>query len=268
MSGIISWLTRNKWINAFVLLCYFLAVVLPHKKFGTFLNTKVFKGITRAEYNQIVLWIASVVLLIFCCVLIRNIYKLKQRKWLIGYLIVNVILAGLALRYLFAINIEVIHYPQYALFAIFCYPILGNLHQTLIWTTIAGAIDEAYQYFYLAPKDTFYYDMNDVITNLIGAVFGLLFLWSFGFHNQRRNAFLRSSAFYGLIGVALIILISCATGLLSIYPSDISSYQLLRTWPEGFWREINYGGVYHVTGPLEGAIITIGLWAFYSKLGK
>ena len=268
MSGIISWLTRNKWINALVLLGYFLAVVLPHKKFGTFLNTQVFKGITRAEYNQIVLSFALVALLIFCTVLFRKIYKHTSRKLLSSYLLVNVIFAGLVMRYLFVINIEVVHYPQYALFAILCFPLFNNYRHTLIWTTIAGALDEAYQYFYLAPKDTFYYDMNDVITNLIGGVFGLLFLWSFNIPERKSGPFWKSSGFYGLVAIVTLIIVFNLAGVLSIYPSDEVPYQLLRKSPEGFWTNANHGVVYHIVRPFEGAIITTALWAFYSNLGK
>jgi len=268
MIRIISWLSQNKWINALILLGYFIAVVLPHKKFGTFLNTKVFRGITRAEYNHIVLSCALVVLLIFCAILFKKIYEHASRNIILSYLLVNVIFASLVMRYLFVINIEVIHYPQYALFAILCFPLFNNYHHTLMWTTIAGAIDEAYQYFYLAPKDTFYYDMNDVITNLIGAVFGLLFLWSINIPERNSVPFLKSSGFYGFAAIVTLIIVLNLIGILSIYPSDDTPYQLLRKWPEGFWTNANHGVIYHITRPLEGAIITMALWALYSKLGK
>ncbi len=267
MLRVLDWLSRHPLINGIVITLYYLAVVLPHKRFGTFLNTQVFKGITRTEYNQIVLVIASIILIIFSGILIRNLNSHKQRKLISTYLVLNILLAAVVMCYLFVINIEVVHYPQYALFAIISYPLLNNLHQSLIWTTIAGAIDEAYQYFYLAPKDTYYYDMNDVVTNLIGAVFGLLLIWSYGRHNHRNTPFFKSSGFYAICGVLLVVLIACWSGLLSIYPSDTSSYQLLRQWPEGFWTSAKFDVNYHIIQPLEGAVIVVVLWFIYSKIG-
>ena len=268
MNNIVSWFSQHKWINAGILIGYFLAVVLPHKRFGTFLNKVVFKGITRAEYNQIVLSFAVVALLLFCTILIRNIYKHTSRNRLLAYLIVNVIFAALVMRFLFVINIEVIHYPQYALFAMICFPLINNYHQTLIWTTIAGAIDESYQYFYLAPKDTFYYDMNDVVTNLLGAVFGLLFLWSFKIPNKNQVPFWKSTGFYGIAIILIFILLLTLLGILSIHPSDETPYQLLRKWPEGFWTNANHGVIYHIIQPIEGTLITVGLWGLYYKIGR
>lgn len=268
MRNIVSWLSQHKWINACILLGYFLAVALPHKRFGTFLNNVVFKGITRAEYNQIVLSFAVVILLLFSSILFRVLYTHVSRNLILSYLAVNVILAALVMRFLFVINIEVVHYPQYAFFAIICFPLINNYHQTLIWTTIAGAIDEAYQYFYLAPKDTSYYDMNDVVTNLLGAVFGLLILWSFKVPNKNHARFWKSPGFYGLTAIIILILILNLSGILSIHPSDETPYQLLRKWPEGFWTNANHGVVYHIIRPIEGAVITIGLWLCYSRIGN
>jgi hypothetical protein len=268
MNSIVSWLSQRKWINAFILIGYFVAVVLPHKLFGTFLNTQVFKGITRAEYNQIVLSFAIGVLLLFCTILFRNIYRHINRNLILAYLSINVIFAALVMRYLFVINIEVIHYPQYALFALLCFPLINNYHQTLIWTTIAGAIDEAYQYFYLAPKDTSYYDMNDVVTNLIGAVFGLLFLWSFTIPNKNLQPFWNSKGFFGVVAIIILVLVLNLSGILSIHPSDETPYQLLRKWPKGFWTNANHGVTYHIIQPIEGAIVTLGLWGLYFKLGN
>lgn len=267
MNKLIDWLSAHKIVNVLLLAVYYLAVVLPHKRFGAFLNTKVFKGITRDEYNMIVLFIAVLVLAIFSFLFLKNssTRPFKRRLWF--YMGANVLFAALVMSFLFVINIEVIHYPQYALFAILSHPLIKNYQQTLVWTTIAGSIDEAYQYFYLAPKDTSYYDFNDVVTNLVGAVFGLLFIRSFGITQTNLTAFFRSTAFYALIGIGLIIAVLCVIDVLSIYPSEVSQYQLLRKWPEGFWSTVHPNVTYHVMRPIEGTLVTIALWLFYSKIG-
>ncbi len=276
MNRIINWLSEHRLANAIILFVYFLAVVLPHKRFGTFLNNTVVGAMNidnntaegRQAYNLLALGIAAFILISVLYFFIKNTIGQANRNRIWAYMIANTILAALVLQFLFVVNIEFVHYPQYAMFAILSFPLIQNYHQTLIWTTLAGAIDEAYQYFYLAPNDTPYYDMNDVITNLIGAVFGLLFLWSFNIKERISPQFFRSGAFYAWLVLGLIITICCITGFLSIYPSDTTEFQLLKKWPSGFWSKVHPNVTYHITKPLEGMLIVIGLWLFYRKIGQ
>jgi hypothetical protein len=268
MKKLIDWLSQHRAFNLLLILIYFIAVVLPHKRFGTFLNTEVFKRMTRDEYNQLVLFIGLILLSIFVLIFLRNSAKteFKRRLWI--YMGVNILSAVLALNLLFVVNIEVIHFPQYAFFALLTFPLLLNYQQTLIWATLAGAIDEAYQYFYLSPNDTGYYDFNDVLTNLIGVVFGLLFLRSFNIKESSRPKFLKSSAFMALVGLSVIIATACFSGILSIYPSDITHYQIVREMPTGFWSTVPPEISYHVMLPIEGMIITVLMTLFYYQIGK
>ena len=276
MKRFINWLSEHRLANFVILFIYFLAVVLPHKRFGTFLNNTVVGtlGIDnntaegRHTYNLVTLSIAAIILCLLLYVFIKNTKDAVHRNRIWGYMIANTILAIIVLQFLFVVNIEFVHYPQYAMFAILSFPLIQNYHQTLIWTTLAGTIDEAYQYFYLAPNDTPYYDMNDVITNLIGAVFGLLFLWSFNIKNGLNSRFFKSSAFYAWVALGGIIAIFCFSGILSIYPSDTTAFQLLKKWPTEFWSKVHPNVTYHITKPLEGTLIVIGLWLFYGKIGQ
>ena len=276
MNRIYNWLNAHPVVNVSILFIYFLAVVLPHKRFGTFLNNTVVGALGidnntsdgRQLYNLLALGIATALLIGVLYFFFNNSKEHTKRNRIWGYTIITTVLAGLVLKFLFVVNIEFVHYPQYALFAILAFPLIQNYHQTLIWTTIAGALDEAYQYFYLAPKDTSYYDMNDVITNLIGAVFGLLFIWSCKIDEERNPRFVRSSAFIGIVIIAITISVCCVTGILSIYPSDQTEYQLLREWPSEFWSTAHPNVIYHIILPLEGLIYVIVLWLFYSKIGK
>ncbi len=276
MKRFIHWLSEHRLANIVILFIYVMAVVLPHKRFATFLNNTVVGGLGidnntaegRQTYNLVAL---SIAVFILCCVLyvfIKNTKDAVYRNRIWGYMIANTILAVIVLQFLFVVNIEFVHYPQYALFAILSFPLIQNYHQTLLWTTLAGTIDEAYQYFYLAPNDTFYYDINDVITNLVGAVFGLLFLWSFNIGTERRTKFLKSSAFYAWLVLGCIMAICCFTKLLSIYPSESTEFQLLKKLPNGFWSKAHPIVTYHITQPFEGTLIVIGLWLFYVKIGK
>jgi hypothetical protein len=84
--------------------------------------------------------------------------------------------AALAAWWLLTVaNIELIHFPQYAVLAVLLFA--GGLHPTwaLIGATSLGAIDEVYQHFVLyADRQEAYLDFNDMVLNCIGAAGGLL----------------------------------------------------------------------------------------------
>lgn len=270
MKNWIDYLHSKTYINLLIVLTYFVAVVAPHKTFGTYLNLVVFKGVPRAQYNFYVLIAAITVLAIYILFFIINANKQKDRKKLWLYMVINIGLSVLVMKYLFVINIETVHFPQYALLAILLFPLIGNYTGTMIWSTLFGVLDEAYQYFYLAPKDTFYFDFNDVITDIVGTVFGLLLLRSIGIREKSSFLLKKSTIWYGIGLLISVVLLTHVLGLLSIYPNENRAYHLLREWPEGFWTIItsrkNPEIIFHVIRPIEGLILTIGLWVIYSNL--
>jgi len=271
MRRLINWLSDHRIWNILIVVIYFVGVVAPHKQFGTFLNLKVFKGLTIAEYNRYVLAAALTALAIYGLIFIINANKRAYRKKLGFYMVANVVLAVVVVNFLFVVNIEMIHFPQYALLAILVYPLIGNYTGTLIWTTLLGVVDEAYQYFYLAPNDTSYYDFNDVVADLSGAVFGLLLLSSLAIAQKNPFNIKKSTIWYGIGCLILVIGVTHMAGLLSIYPNDARPYHLLREWPEQFWSEREWNKVhpiirYHMITPLEGLVVTCLLWISFSRL--
>jgi len=239
MQAYIDWMSQRRMLNVILIIVYYILVVAPHKVFGTFLNTVVFKGITRDQYNMYVLIAALLALICYSFLFLKNTLQRSDKKKLWFYMLANTILATLIIKYLFVINIEVVHFPQYAAFAILVYPLLHNYRNALIWTTLAGVLDEAYQNFYLAPKDTGYFDWNDVLTNLVGAVFGLLLLRSLGIVNKPIEPWYRSSGVIATFAIIVMIGIMCLTGFLSIYPSETSTFQLVSKELSGFWQTVH-----------------------------
>lgn len=267
MRAYIDWMAQRPWLNILLIVFYYIAVVAPHKRFGAFLNDVVFKGITRDQYNLYVMILASAVLVLFAWLFIKQSSRQLERNMLWMYMVVSVVLSVLIIKYLFVINIEVIHFPQYAAFAILIFPLLRNYNSTMLWTTIAGSVDEAYQYFYLAPLDTGYYDWNDVVTNLIGAVYGLLLIGSFGIANRPNVPWYRSTGIYAFIIMVIAVWVMWYTGYMSIYPSQDSTIQLVSKELDGFWHTVPPKVTYHVVRPVEGVMMVMILWVFYSKIG-
>ena len=268
MQSYVAWMSKRPLLNAVLVVFYYIIVVAPHKKFGTFLNQVVFNGITRDQYNLYVIVGATALLSFYAIFFFNESRKRTDKRKLWFYMSINILFAIIIINFLFVINIEVIHFPQYAAFAILIYPMIRNYNSTLIWTTIAGSIDEAYQNFYLAPKDTGYYDWNDVITNLVGGVFGLLLLKSFGVGQHVNLTWSKSSGIKGLVVVCGLVFGLWLSGFLSIYPSEISTIQLVSKELTGFWNEVPPEVVFHIVRPLEGFIITVMLFFFYSRIGE
>ena len=274
MKRLINWLGGHRIASILILITYYLAVVLPHKAFGTFLNRTVVGGLGidnnsvegRLMYNLYAMIIAFSLLLGLLYFFIRNTRSLEDKRKIRGYMILNILLAAIIVKYLFVVNIEFIHFPQYALFAVLAFPIIGNYQSTLIWSTLAGMVDEAYQYFYLAPLDTPHYDFNDALTNLVGAVFGLLLLRSFRINEIVPFRLVKASFWYGISALIIVVVLLHSTDILSIYPSEDHNYHIVREMPRKFWSTVHPNVRYHVVRPLEGIALIIVLWISYSRI--
>ena len=187
------------------------------------------------------------------------------------YLIITLGLIVLAYNTLFVLATESAHFPQYALLAVLIFPLTLNYNSTLYTATFLGAIDEGYQYFILNPESTGYFDFNDVITDLLGAVLGLILLWTFGVKGRlnvkrwyKRNAFLIG------MGIFVLLMVMMMIGIISLYPGNNGSYVILmNNVPSSFWSYDKVGDLYyHVVHPIEGMIIIFILFGIYTRLGR
>lgn len=269
MIKLLDWLSNNKAINILLLLTYFLLVVLPHEEVGLFINS-TFGSLSRPQYNLVMLIVFSVIVLLVFIPLVHRISKHDERKIILFYLTTSLVFATICYLVLFVVNVEAIHFLQYAIFVILCFPLVNNYSESLIWATIAGAVDEGYQFFYLAPERTPHFDWNDIIINLIGAALGLIVLKIFNVQALRKKiTMLQSPIFYFLMLVTISFFVLVFTGTLSIYqdPNSPTPLTLVRELPEGFWTYPPGPYVkYHIVEPLEGITVTVLLILFYSRL--
>ena len=266
MGEVIAWLRERKYLNVLLIIVYFILVVAPHKRFGTFINKVIFKEFSRDQSNMVIFIIAVLALLAYSYFFFSRARNQPDSGKLFSFMILNTLLAAVVMKLLFVNNVEVVHYPQYALFSVLLFPLIGNYTATMVWATIGGMIDEAYQYFYLAPLDTSYYDMNDIITNIVGLSFGLLLLRAFGIEEYTEFRWKRSSIWIGLSLVVLAVIVTHASGILSIYPNDDRPFHILREWPGGFWSKVHPNITYHVIRPIEGLVLIGILWITFSRI--
>lgn len=272
VTRLLDWLGANRWINLLILTIYYLAVVLPHEEFGLWISD-MFRPYTRDSYNRVLLLCAIGVFLAYAVIMYRGMKELDYKR-LLFYFCINLIFAIVCINLLFVVNVEAIHFLQYGLFAILCFPLINNYTLTLVYTTLAGAIDEAYQFYYLAPERTDYYDFNDVVINLVGAVFGLILIRSLARKTYLYQwlSFRKSKhfLFFGLLILSIIILF--VTGILvkEYNPENLKAmYWLISKPVTGFWTFDRAANIsFHVIQPWEGLLIVLLLFLIYSGIYK
>lgn len=258
----IDYLSANRVLNVTLFMMYFFTVVLPHEKVGLIID-EFFSKYSRDLYNQIILLASIGLLVIVLLSLLKSIWNLQDRKRIFFFWALTIFFIFIVNSYLFVANIESVHYVQYAIFAFILFPLFSNYYSTLFWGTFVGVLDEAYQYFILAPERTDYYDFNDIITNFLGVCVGLLILKSLEIKeknpsvNYERKAILPYLFTYSIILFGLLL-----SPILSVYPSE-ESFQLIKVMPVDFWSEIVRVAVYHIVLPVEGAFILLSLFVVY-----
>ena len=248
-------LKKSKFIHLSIIIVYYLLVVLPHEEVGKFI-AKAFSDMSRDQYNFIILIVTLLGLAVYLLPIGWNIIRKRSRVKTALYLFANVFLAVLCFKLLFVVNVEAIHFIQYGVLAVLLFPLLNSYWKTAFWCMILGALDEAWQYFYLAPQRTNYYDFNDVIINTIGAGFGLIYIHSYGLMSQSQNKLFKSKEFYFSILFAI--------GTLALYAAGY----LIRKPMTGFWQTVHPHVTYHVVYPVEGLLIVALLILFYCGLDR
>ncbi|MDF1695712.1 MAG: VanZ family protein [Saprospiraceae bacterium] len=269
----IDWLHENRWVCLALVSIYFLVVVLPHEIVGRFIMNVLFADLPRPQLNITVLIFSMVVLSMYLFYLIKKVFTGNQNRLKLIYLCITLGLIVIVYNTLFVMATEAAHFPQYALMAILLFPLSKNYRATLFWATFLGGVDEAYQYFYLNPHATGYFDFNDVITDLLGAALGLLLLWISGIKEITHSIpWYKKSTFLVGIGTLLLLGLSTLMGLVSIYSNgdmNKAPITLMNKVPDAFWSYDKVGDLYfHVVHPIEGILIIIVLFGVYAWMGK
>ena len=165
--------TKKKWPLILAISVYFAVCLVFHRRVNEFFDVFL-QWMTYPQFNNYVFEIVVALAVITLALLVATVrYNKRGVRWL-PVLGVWITLAVLAHYLLFVSNIEAVHYPQYAILAIMIYALTGRETVSVVLTTLLGAIDEANQYFILyADRSDLYMDYNDIILNLLGAVFGI-----------------------------------------------------------------------------------------------
>ena len=274
MNSLLRTLLQKKKRTLTILLGYFFFVVTTHELVGELVARVLYANFDRSVYELIIMSISSIILALILVSFSKNLNKLavfpKVRAW--TYVLLWLVIVGYSLHIIFVVNVELIHYPQYALAAILVFCLTGNYLSSLLFATLLGIIDEAYQYFILLADTSNYLDLNDMFINMIGAVGGLIYLRSLGFIDQiDRPSIWKMPAFWLFILLFIAVLIGIVSGLVSFEYMEGESpalIQLTKIQLDHFWTELPNGTVYHVICASEFLILFIAVLLIFRNLGR
>jgi hypothetical protein len=283
LNRLVIWLSTNRLWTAVLVTAYTLAIILTHDLFeaAAFWARDRLAGtnsIPEVRWNLIVSWVCIPLLVILCAWVIGQIRKSDRRLLLSVYWLCTVLLAVAAYKRLFVMNIEAIHFIQYAVLAVLLFSLTHRFGETVFWVALVGAADEAFQYLVLHGDRVVYYDCNDLLLNAIGAGFGVLVVAGLpagrevhqqaGAYSTRKM--LLSPAFAAAVVLVVAITLAWATGHLRLFPHDEATEWTLvlrRCGPVSrFWLHTSWGKTYHEVQPAEGALGALVLIAFYTVL--
>ena len=244
MIRFLQFLSDRYWLNVILVTFYFLMVTLPHEWVGI-QTAKVFGEMTRDNYNLIILVIGLVLLAIYLIPLFLNLMK-RQKKFIpLFYLAATIALTVLTFNTLVIVNIEIIHFIQYAVLAVLVFPLFNRFLPSLFKVMGMGFADEAYQYYVLAPERTNYFDFNDVILNAIGAAFGLVFLRTYPEIKQfiKLQARYKERHVYVFWAASILLFYTLVYfGFIQMWPAEDGQNHwtlLVKKVPESFWSVVH-----------------------------
>ena len=266
----------NKLILLLISLVYYVVVVTTHQVVGRFVAQNLDKPLGRDNYNLVVMAV-GLLSIIAVVLILRKPFKNnltasdKRRIWFFSALLAVLIVT--AVNVIMVVNVEIIHIAQYCVLALLLFPVLRNYNLVMLVTTILGALDEAYQYWYLFPEWSDYYDFNDVIINFLGVVLGLIIVRIYGGEAvSTSKTWYKTSFFYILMTLVLLSAIGLLSGFITLQPpsgdADQGVLHLVRKYKPGFWRIIPPQVKFHVVRPFEFVCIMAVLMGVFSQVGS
>jgi len=272
MNRLLEFLIRRKLLNALMAGAYFIAIVLLHDRMAH-VSEWLEHTLTMPVYNKVMAVFGLIVLAAFLAGIVSRIMKGKDRLFKASCLMFTAFFMVVSSRMLLVLNAECIHFFQYALLSIPVFALTLHFGETVFWVTLLGAVDEAYQYFFLYPGFN-YYDLNDVLLNLLGGAIGavtLLIVLDEEVYNSSAGSLTRRRARGAALATISLLVVGgfmlFSTGNIQVYPADASpgTIVLVRgvSPSEGFWSP-SRGKIYHILRPAEGAAVIVLLLGLYS----
>lgn len=210
-------------------------------------------------YNKVVLVVSICGGFAVFASLLYMLYKTKEdRNRKLFFLVLTSLLITLHYKFLFEMNIEVVHVVEFTVLSVLLFPLLGSFGAAVTFTLPFIVVNEWYQYTVLYLGYIQYFEFNDIVIDLLGCGMAMLFLWIAGAKPKLTFVFGIMPELIFLIAVNLLFLVLVATCIFAFYPEGKcgTTFLVLNQLPNPhlFWQTHVYGAVYHVMKPLEGLV--------------
>jgi hypothetical protein len=213
--------------------------ILAHEQVNNFAKWLIqVMGLSAFFWTTRILTLGGVLIILFCR---RHFLKEPERlKKVVLFIVI-----GLALDMSLVIFAsERVHYPQYALLTWIAYPAIGKPLPAALLSFLVGYVDEAHQHWIIYAKDpTAYFDWNDNVLNLLGAVSTLVLLPEGAIRKASKRNIL----------AATVIWIAAMGLLVWIFNPDPALMRAHHS--SSFWLTSDVNTHYHVLNTLEGSIL-------------
>ncbi len=250
---LINWLKLHKALNLALVFIYGIALIFFHD-FFVGLSYNAMNKLSLPVYNKVVLIFSATlsigILAYFLFKLFRTTEN-KNRK--LFFLLVTFALIALHYKFLFEMNIEIIHVVEFAFLSLLLFPLLGSFGTSVVFTLPFIFVNEWYQYVVLYPNYIHYFEFNDIVIDLLGCGMAMIFLWIAGVKPTKNLV-----GFISLTLIDVLFIVLLVTCVFALYPSTEceNTFLVLNQLPNPhlFWQTHVYGAIYHVMKPVEGML--------------
>jgi hypothetical protein len=265
LNQLLEFLHQRKPLTIFLILVYAAAILISHDFFVQ-ISVKVMLSMGLENYNRLISGIAGISFLTLFIFIVSEFFKNEGNK-ISKIVFLSTIIISLIFHYFFLLemNIEIIHAFAYSplVFLFFCY--FKRFAASIIFAIPIMLIDEYYQYQILYTYVE-YWELNDVLLDILGGLFGLAILHISNIHLKApKTPFYFLPEFVFLVATLTLFIILTYTGYFSIHHSLNENHTIFEMSrienPYQFWHIHTYTKAkYHILSFLEAAIIfsTIG----------
>jgi hypothetical protein len=213
----VIWLQKNRLLNIILVLAFSCFIVFMHDSFVN-VSIQLMNAYSLAAYDKMVAIIALIIGVAIIAILLNKIYAEKsfwQAK--LFYLIASFTLLAIHFFVLTEKSIEMIHALLYFGLSFLLFPIFGRYSAAIIFALVIMIIDEWFQYKILYPQYVEYYELNDILLDVLGSGLLITQLFIFGVKNKNSNtAFFKQSEFVLLGSILLLVFLAMGACLFSL----------------------------------------------------
>ncbi len=145
--------------------------------------------------------------------------------------------------------------------------------ESLAWITLAGGLDEGYQYWVLYPQRVSAFDYNDIYMDLLGGAAGVLFAMAYLNCEPRKQPaqIWKRAGVRAVAGVIAIGIVLWATGKMALHQDNPHPHWFaLSRQKTPFFSVVPGLGPHHVheLTPVEGTLLIILTIIVYAALER